>query len=353
MPASEALLDADSIKRFRSRYREKFGATATQDPLYQALSEGRRMAGMEHWLPLLEERLETLFDHLGEHDLIVRDSARRPGARQPPRGDRGLLPEPRPRDGGRARQLSAARTAARSISRRTNGRPSRADRPIHLASPFPEPESDRVIDFGVAARARLRARARAAGEHLRSRRQACRASCAGAATRSCSRATRAARASGSRGLLEDHGLKSHQAGRQLAGSARRQDPAGAARPAARPRLHHARRRGPHRAGHARRPARPPPQEAQGGRRLPRRAGDALARRPRRPRRPRHRPLRGPDPDPGQQGPARLRRARICARRQALRPGREYRAAEPLRQRERGRQRSTASAARPGSGASRG
>ena len=58
MPASEALLDEDSIKRFRSRYREKFGATATQDPLYQALSEGRRMAGMEHWLPLLEERLD-------------------------------------------------------------------------------------------------------------------------------------------------------------------------------------------------------------------------------------------------------------------------------------------------------
>jgi transcription-repair coupling factor (superfamily II helicase) len=54
MPASEALLDEDSIKRFRSRYRETFGATSTQDPLYQALSEGRRMAGMEHWLPLLE-----------------------------------------------------------------------------------------------------------------------------------------------------------------------------------------------------------------------------------------------------------------------------------------------------------
>src|SRR4029079_5265574 len=54
MPASEALLDEETIKRFRSRYREKFGATATQDPLYQALSEGRRMSGMEHWLPLLE-----------------------------------------------------------------------------------------------------------------------------------------------------------------------------------------------------------------------------------------------------------------------------------------------------------
>ncbi|HEV2044616.1 MAG TPA: transcription-repair coupling factor, partial [Sphingomicrobium sp.] len=37
MPASEALLDADSIKRFRAAYREKFGANATGDPLYQAI----------------------------------------------------------------------------------------------------------------------------------------------------------------------------------------------------------------------------------------------------------------------------------------------------------------------------
>src|SRR3546814_3778911 len=48
LPASEALLDEDSIKRFRSRYRERFGATATGDPLYQAISDGRRLAGMEH-----------------------------------------------------------------------------------------------------------------------------------------------------------------------------------------------------------------------------------------------------------------------------------------------------------------
>src|SRR5437764_3178036 len=75
MPASEALLDEETIKRFRSRYRETFGATATGDPLYQAVSDGRRMSGMEHWLPLMEERLSTLFDHLGEHDLVIRDSA--------------------------------------------------------------------------------------------------------------------------------------------------------------------------------------------------------------------------------------------------------------------------------------
>ncbi|MDC7285977.1 hypothetical protein NXH56_08450, partial [Bifidobacterium thermophilum] len=36
VPASEALIDDDSIKRFRSRYRELFGANATQDPLYEA-----------------------------------------------------------------------------------------------------------------------------------------------------------------------------------------------------------------------------------------------------------------------------------------------------------------------------
>jgi transcription-repair coupling factor (superfamily II helicase) len=74
MPASEALLDEETVKRFRARYREQFGANATGDPLYQAISDGRRLAGMEHWLPLLEEKLATLFDHLGEDDVIVRDA---------------------------------------------------------------------------------------------------------------------------------------------------------------------------------------------------------------------------------------------------------------------------------------
>ena len=74
MPASEALLDEEVIKRFRSRYREQFGANATGDPLYQAVSDGRRLAGMEHWLPLFEEKLAILFDHLGENDVIVRDA---------------------------------------------------------------------------------------------------------------------------------------------------------------------------------------------------------------------------------------------------------------------------------------
>jgi transcription-repair coupling factor (superfamily II helicase) len=63
-PVSEVLLDDESVRRFRSRYREQFGATGTDDPLYESVSAGRRYAGMEHWLPLYYERLETLFDYL-------------------------------------------------------------------------------------------------------------------------------------------------------------------------------------------------------------------------------------------------------------------------------------------------
>ena len=63
-PVSEVLLDDDAVRRFRSRYREQFGATGTDDPLYELVSAGRRYAGMEHWLPLYYDRLETLFDYL-------------------------------------------------------------------------------------------------------------------------------------------------------------------------------------------------------------------------------------------------------------------------------------------------
>jgi len=148
IPASEALLDADSIKRFRSRYRETFGATATQDPLYQALSEGRRMSGMEHWLPLIEERLETLCDHLGENDLVIRDAA----------ADQALQARSDAIEDyyqNRVRAMEAEPGNYRPLEPRTlyfskeEWAGVEANRPIHLASPFPEPDSDWVIDFGV------------------------------------------------------------------------------------------------------------------------------------------------------------------------------------------------------------
>ena len=46
------------------RYRELFGNVGGDDALYESVSAGRRYAGMEHWLPLYYESLETLFDYL-------------------------------------------------------------------------------------------------------------------------------------------------------------------------------------------------------------------------------------------------------------------------------------------------
>ena len=41
------------------------------DALYQAVSEGRRYPGMEHWLPLFQERMDTLFDYLGDAPIAI------------------------------------------------------------------------------------------------------------------------------------------------------------------------------------------------------------------------------------------------------------------------------------------
>ena len=63
-PVSEVTLDQASIDRFRAGYRQAFGAVTGEDPLYHGISAGRRHVGMEHWLPLFHERLESLFDYL-------------------------------------------------------------------------------------------------------------------------------------------------------------------------------------------------------------------------------------------------------------------------------------------------
>jgi transcription-repair coupling factor (superfamily II helicase) len=65
LPASEAPLDPETISRFRAGYVAAFGAVTEEDPLYAAISAGRKHAGMEHWLPLFHEAMETLFDYTG------------------------------------------------------------------------------------------------------------------------------------------------------------------------------------------------------------------------------------------------------------------------------------------------
>jgi len=64
VPMSEIILDDESIRRFRGAYVREFGTVLQQDPLYEAVREGRRHQGMEHWLPCFYFRLESLFDYL-------------------------------------------------------------------------------------------------------------------------------------------------------------------------------------------------------------------------------------------------------------------------------------------------
>ncbi|PZP85446.1 MAG: transcription-repair coupling factor, partial [Azospirillum brasilense] len=65
-PVSEVLLQADTIERFRTRYRELFGSVTKDDPLYESISAGRPYPGMEHWLPLFYDRLGRLSDYAPE-----------------------------------------------------------------------------------------------------------------------------------------------------------------------------------------------------------------------------------------------------------------------------------------------
>jgi transcription-repair coupling factor (superfamily II helicase) len=71
VPVAEFQLTSDTIRLFRTGYVAEFGAAAPDDALYEAVTEGRKHAGMEHWLPLLHRRLETLFDYLPATPLAI------------------------------------------------------------------------------------------------------------------------------------------------------------------------------------------------------------------------------------------------------------------------------------------
>ncbi len=72
-PVSEVILDEAAITRFRQNYRIEFGAAGTDDPLYEAVSAGRKHQGIEHWLPFFHAKLETLFDYLPQATVTLDD----------------------------------------------------------------------------------------------------------------------------------------------------------------------------------------------------------------------------------------------------------------------------------------
>ncbi|MEO1555087.1 MAG: transcription-repair coupling factor [Pseudomonadota bacterium] len=70
-PVSEVILDEAAVTRFRQSYRLEFGAAGTDDPLYEAISAGRKHQGAEHWLAFFHDRLETLFDYLPDASISL------------------------------------------------------------------------------------------------------------------------------------------------------------------------------------------------------------------------------------------------------------------------------------------
>ena len=104
-----------------TNYVRRFGAAERGDALYASISEGKRFSGMEHWLPLFYERLDTLFDYLRR----LPDGARPPGAgirspsgaRRSPTTTRPASAAPARRARRRCRTIRSSRTI--STCRRT------------------------------------------------------------------------------------------------------------------------------------------------------------------------------------------------------------------------------------------
>jgi transcription-repair coupling factor (superfamily II helicase) len=148
LPVSEILMDAAAIARFRRGFLTRFGAPG-DDSIYAAVSEGARRAGVEHFLPLFYEGLETLFDYLPPDTLVAVDHQAREA-----RDERLAMIE----DAHHAREESG-KTKGGSVyhalapldlylgaaewDERLGERPNR-----HF-SPFHREETDAVIDMGA------------------------------------------------------------------------------------------------------------------------------------------------------------------------------------------------------------
>ncbi len=82
LPAQEFILDEETISRFRQGYLANFGGRASKDPLYESVSAGQSVAGIEHWLSLLHENLIELdrlvadWPALGDIEIMAAHKAR-------------------------------------------------------------------------------------------------------------------------------------------------------------------------------------------------------------------------------------------------------------------------------------
>ncbi|MBF0359002.1 MAG: transcription-repair coupling factor [Magnetococcales bacterium] len=74
LPVSEVLLNDMTISNFRTAFREAFGGNSSSSDFYKEISNGSKIQGMEHFLPLFYERPATLFDYLPQGTRFILDA---------------------------------------------------------------------------------------------------------------------------------------------------------------------------------------------------------------------------------------------------------------------------------------
>ena len=81
LPAREFPLNPDAINAFQDRWVQRFDVDPRKCPVYQDVARGLSPAGVEYYLPLFFDELETLFDYLPAGGLVfvceIEDALRR------------------------------------------------------------------------------------------------------------------------------------------------------------------------------------------------------------------------------------------------------------------------------------
>jgi transcription-repair coupling factor (superfamily II helicase) len=75
-PVQEIMLESALIAKFKTKYREQFPQTYSQDPIYTHISEGHMYAGFEHWLPLFFDTTETLLEYISPNLVFIENDAK-------------------------------------------------------------------------------------------------------------------------------------------------------------------------------------------------------------------------------------------------------------------------------------
>lgn len=72
LPGKEYPMNEAGINQFRSQFRERFDVDLRQCSVYQDISQGLHSAGIEYYLPLFFDALQSVFDYLPANTLILR-----------------------------------------------------------------------------------------------------------------------------------------------------------------------------------------------------------------------------------------------------------------------------------------